>query len=226
MSTREQASLRERWQAYQDLETLHGHWYWRPGWRIGRSFYTWHLTFEDAPDLHKLVDQVQAVLDLPGLDLVPREGLHLTMQGVGFTDEVSDADIDAIVQAVTDQCRERRPFELTLGPVDPDAEGVGLLVTPWEPVEEIRHAIRRAITTVRGTVDEMEDGFRPHVTLAYSGYDAPATAIRSQLEHLRDRPPVATHVSQIQLIALNRDEKVYRWEVTATVPLTGTHGDT
>ena len=74
---------------------------------------------------------------------------------------------------------------------------------------------------MRGNVDELEDGFRPHVTLAYSGYDAPTTEIRSRLEHLRDRPPVATHVSQIQLIALNRDEKMYRWEVAATVPLTG-----
>jgi hypothetical protein len=36
---------------------------------------------------------------LPGLDLVPGQWLHLTTQGVGFTDEVSDTDLTAITSA-------------------------------------------------------------------------------------------------------------------------------
>jgi hypothetical protein len=50
------------------------------------------------------------------------------MQGVGFTDEVSDADVGAIVSAAADQLRQLPPFDLTLGPVDPDHEGIGLLL--------------------------------------------------------------------------------------------------
>lgn len=26
------------------------HWYWRPGWGPGRRMYTFHLTWEQAPD--------------------------------------------------------------------------------------------------------------------------------------------------------------------------------
>jgi hypothetical protein len=37
--------------------------------------------------------------DLPGLDLVPGQWLHLTTQGVGLTDEVSDTNLTAITSA-------------------------------------------------------------------------------------------------------------------------------
>src|SRR5262249_4986867 len=80
--------------------TMRNHWYWRPGWRPGRHFYTWHLTFDHAHDLHALVDTYQRRLaDLPGLDLIPRPWLHLTLQGVGFVDEVTEQDARRIAQA-------------------------------------------------------------------------------------------------------------------------------
>jgi hypothetical protein len=30
------------------------HWWWRPGWKHGRRFHTWHLTFDDAADVRRL----------------------------------------------------------------------------------------------------------------------------------------------------------------------------
>ncbi|HEX6074570.1 MAG TPA: hypothetical protein VFZ32_04810 [Micromonosporaceae bacterium] len=70
------------------VEGLRNHWWWRPGWREGRHFYACHLTFDNAPDLHRLADRYQQALrPFAGLDLIPRRWLHLTMQGIGFTDE-------------------------------------------------------------------------------------------------------------------------------------------
>lgn len=66
----------------------------------------------------------------PGLDLVPLDGLRLTTQGVGFTDETPDSDIEAIVAATRQRCAGLPPLKLSLGPVD---EGIGLLVQPWDP---------------------------------------------------------------------------------------------
>jgi 2'-5' RNA ligase len=219
MATIEQESLDQRWQDYQRLDRIRDHWYWRPGWRVGRSFYTWHLTFDEATDLHRLLDRLAGDLSLPCLDLVPREGLHLTMQGLGFTDEISEADLDAIVAAVRDQCQSFSQFDLTLGPIDPDAEGIGLLISPWDPVIRLRLAIRDAIKTVWGQIPEAEEGFRPHVTVAYSGADAPAGPIRERLAPLLSLPPVHALIKAAQLIRLNRDDKVYRWDVYATVQL-------
>jgi hypothetical protein len=63
------------------------HWWWRPGWRPGRRLYAWHLTLRDQTvsqgqaDLRQVVGAYQARLaGLAGLDLVPAEWLHLTVQ--------------------------------------------------------------------------------------------------------------------------------------------------
>ncbi|MER5457044.1 2'-5' RNA ligase family protein [Micromonospora sp. NPDC002389] len=221
MTGRELASLRQRWTAYGKLTSLTDHWYWRPGWRADRQFYTWHLTFDDQPDLHDLVSQLQRQLALPGLDLVPLDGLHLTMQGLGFTDEVSDADVADIVAVARDRCATLPPMRLTLGPVDADAEGIGLLVQPWDQVERLRCAVREAIGEVWEEVPEPAEGFRPHVTIAYSGSPAPIAPIRNQLAELRHLPPVGTTVRHVTLIALRREAHTYRWTTIAMLPLQG-----
>jgi 2'-5' RNA ligase len=165
------------------------------------------------------VRRVQAALDVPGLDLVPLEGLHLTMQGLGFTDEVSDAEVGAIVEAARPRCRAVPAVRISLGPVDPDPEGVGLLVSPWAAVERVRLALREAIGSVWSQIPEPADGFRPHVTVAYSGGDVPAGRVGDRLRALLDLPPVEVRIGEVQLIALSRDDRVYRWDVVASVSL-------
>src|SRR4051794_39008380 len=100
-----------------DLERMRDHWWWRPGWRVGRSFYTWHITFTDQPAAAQLVaDYAPMLAQLPQLEPVPLEWLHLTMQGIGFTDEVDRADVDRIVDAAHKRCAELEPFAVTIGP--------------------------------------------------------------------------------------------------------------
>jgi len=87
--------------------TVRDHWWWRPGWRIGRRFYTFHVIFDadevwGADELRLLMSEYrQSLAGMAGLDLIPDEWLHLTVQGVGFTDEVGAADIDAILGAAS-----------------------------------------------------------------------------------------------------------------------------
>ncbi|RKN50428.1 2'-5' RNA ligase family protein [Micromonospora endolithica] len=221
MSSRELANLHERWTAYQDLPELTSHWYWRPGWRADRQFYTWHLTFEHQPELHHVVTNLQRQLALPGLDLVPLDGLHLTMQGLGFTDEVTDHGLRTIVAEAQRRCAGIPPLELSLGPVDPDAEGIGLLVRPWDRVEQLRAAIRDAIGSVWQTVPEAAEGFRPHVTIAYSGSQTPTGPVRDRLNALRHQPPARVIIRQATLIALRRERRTYQWTTVAVASLTG-----
>lgn len=158
--------------------------------------------------------------DLPTLDPIPVRWLHLTMQGIGFTDEVDRADVDAIVAAARDHCAELAPFAITLGPAQVDPEALMLPVRPAEPVARLRSTIRAVIADVRGAghVPEDLDDFRPHVSLAYSNAAGPAAPIAQRLT-ARLVTSAETTVRRATLIDLNRDHRVYQWTDIATAEL-------
>lgn len=210
-----------RWAMLYELQSTIDHWYWRPGWRAGRKFYTWHLTFPGNNPVRTLAAFYQERIVLPFLDRVPLDGLHLTIQGVGFTDEVSRGDIDGIVTASRWRLQNLPSFHLAFGPADADAQGVPLAVRPPGPVQQIRTALREAIADVWGPhrVPEPAEGFHPHVTVFYSNAVADPAPLRNLLQRLRSTPPVTTRVTDVSLIELGRDRKVYEWNTVAVVNL-------
>ncbi|GAB3173643.1 hypothetical protein GCM10027059_45040 [Myceligenerans halotolerans] len=221
MASQELASFEERWAEFGRLERLVNHWWWRPGWRLGRSFYTWHITFdnEGSEPLHDLVSRLHDGLDgVVGLDPIPRRWLHLTMQGLGFTDDVPDTDVRDIVQEATARLSKVPVFDMTLGPVEGDDEATGLLVRPRDAVHAVRDAIRETIGTVWDTVPEAPE-FRPHVSIAYSNSDVPTGPLRERLAVLRELEPVTIPIRSVQLIRLNRDHRMYQWDTITDAPL-------
>jgi len=203
-----------------DLAPMRDHWWWRPGWRVGRSFYTWHFTFADQPGAARLVADYMPLFEkLPTLDPVPLRWLHLTTQGIGFTDEVDRGDLDRIIDAARERCSRLEPFAVTLGPAHVDAETVQMPVGPTEPLVRVRAAIRDAIADVWGqdNVPEPADGFRAHVTLGYSNAAGPAEPIAAALARHGDRLAEVV-VTAVSLIDLNRDRKAYEWTEVAVAP--------
>jgi 2'-5' RNA ligase len=205
-----------------DADEVRNHWWWRPGWKVGRRFYTWHLTFAGQDALHALVAAYQAQLaELPGLDLIPPEWLHLTTQGVGFTDEVSDQDITAIAEAAQRRLAKLSPVRLTFdrAVIRPSGEAIALPPEPADAVRAIRLAVRDAIAEVWGAnrVPEAAEGFEPHVSIAYVNAPGTAAPILTAL----DRVPVASvtvTVEAASLIILRRDNRVYMWKDRTVVP--------
>ena len=202
------------------LEPMRDHWWWRPGWRIGRKMYTWHITFDGQDRLHELVAEYQAALNpLPGLDLIPPRWLHLTMQGVGFTDEVSAQDARAVATAARQRCFGLRPFELAFGQPIVDPESIQFALRPAEPAQALRRRIRAGIADVWGAdkVPEAEE-WSPHVSIAYSNSTGSPEPFAGALA--RARVPDATlTVSTVELIILNRDNRMYEWDVFERVTL-------
>lgn len=194
------------------------HWWWRPGWRLGRRFYTWHLTFERQEEFRRIAQGWQRPLaGLPGLDLVRGQWLHLTMQGVGFADEVDEGEVERIAAATRERLTRLHEVDLVFGQPVVRAESVVTLPTPTEPVVAIRRAIREAIADVWG-LPEGSDGFAPHVSLAYCNRPGPAEPIVAALEDSQPQG-VAVRVTQVSLILLGRDEHEYRWQTFATARL-------
>lgn len=204
-----------------ELEPMRDHWWWRPGWRVGRSFFTWHVTFVGQPGACRLVAGYAPVLaELPVLDPVPIEWLHLTLQGVGFTDEVDRGDVDRIVAAARERCAGLKPFTITIGPAHVEPETIRAPARPLEPLAGLRRAIRAAIGDVWGpqNVPEPADGFRAHVSLGYSNAAGPAepvaASLRTHTEHMAE-----VTVTSVSLIDLNRDREAYEWTDVAAVRL-------
>ncbi|MEU6224759.1 2'-5' RNA ligase family protein [Streptomyces sp. NPDC047042] len=201
-------------------ETMRNHWWWRPGWSVGRRFYTWHLTFEGEADVHRLAAEYRSALAPLGdvLTPIPDRWLHLTMQGIGFVGEAKERDVQAIADLARDRLAAVPAFDLRIGPAVLDPEAVLLHVNPDAPVRTVRDAIRDAIGDVLGDVPEKAEGFTPHVSVAYSNSEGPAEPIARALAGL-DITPAGSRVSAVELIVINRDHKMYEWETFASVPL-------
>ena len=200
-------------------EIMRNHWWWRPGWDVGRRFYTWHLTFEGQDDVHRLAAEYRAGLaSVGGLTLIPDQWLHLTMQGLGFAEDVSDKTAYEVGTAAGMRLQGVPAFDLTVGPAVLDPEAILLNVQPDGPVRAVRDAIRSAIGEVLGEVPEKADGFTPHVSVAYSAGDGPAAPIAAALAGLEVQPATA-RITSAQLIVLHRDNQMYEWETFAQAPL-------
>ncbi|WP_410538121.1 2'-5' RNA ligase family protein [Streptomyces sp. KL2] len=159
-------------------ETMADHWWWRPGWKPGRRFYTWHFTFRTATEVHRLADAYRRGLaEVAGLDLVPDRWLRLTMQGLGFMDEVPEQDARAIADAARRRLAGVAPFGLRLHQPEITPEAIRWEAEPSEPPAAVRAAVRAAIADVWDDVPEPADGFAPHVTIAYSNSDGPADPV-------------------------------------------------
>ncbi|MFF0490113.1 2'-5' RNA ligase family protein [Nocardia sp. NPDC004068] len=201
------------------------HWWWRPGWRMGRSFYTWHVTFGDDSPVGKLVAQFAPVLrEMPTMTPVVREGLHITIQGVGFGDEVSDEDLDAIIAVARRRLARSAAFEFEVGPPKVDEETVGMPVRDPGALEGVRAELRAAIGEVWGEEGVPERGvsFTPHLSLAYSTGAASISVMTEKIAAAGLEEVTATEtVTAISLIELNRDARRYEWREVVRVPLAG-----
>ncbi|MGW4138845.1 2'-5' RNA ligase family protein [Streptomyces mirabilis] len=201
-------------------EAIRNHWWWRPGWSVGRRFYTWHLTFEGQDDVHRLATEYRSALAPLGDSLtpIPDRWLHLTMQGIGFVGEAKEQDVYAIVDAARTRLAAIPAFDLQIGPEVLDPEAVLLHVHPDGPVRAVRNAIRGAIGNILGEVPEKAEGFTPHVSVAYSAGDGPTEPIVQILASL-NLAPAQARISSAELIVIHRDNQMYEWETFAKVPL-------
>jgi hypothetical protein len=202
-------------------ETVRNHWWWRPGWQPGRRFYAFHITFEGDDTLHELVSTYQAALaPLPALTMVPARWLHMTIQGIGFTDEVPRAtalDIAAIARALVAQAP---PFEVAFHDLVVADEAIALPAEPADPVKSIRRSIRQGIARVLGVnrVGEDPDRFRPHVSVAYITRDGSAAPYVATAKSTNP-DPVHVKVTHLDLIEMHRDHRMYEWQTLSTARL-------
>jgi 2'-5' RNA ligase len=203
------------------VSEVRNHWWWRAGWRTGRHFYACHITLDDQPQLRALARYYQdALRKLPGLDLIPPKWLHITTQGIGFTDEITEAELAAVTEVVQQRLKD---LELPIASfhwatIRPEA--VLLRAEPREPLYQLRMAILGGIKSVlspeKFSQSSVEPGFAPHVSVAYVNSDGPAEPIAQAIAGLNPQPVTATFRT-VSLLEFHRDHRMYEW--TRAVPL-------
>jgi 2'-5' RNA ligase superfamily len=203
---------------------VRNHWWWRPGWAPGRHFYACHLTFEDQPAVQQLVLDYQATLaGLGGLDLIPGRWLHLTMQGIGFTDEISEDEIAAVTSMLRDHFRTVTAPVVTFHrpAVWPDA--ITLPAEPASALRKLRQGAYEVIQAVLGPARMHEPSkaiaqYRPHVSVAYINAPGPAQPMVSGLQQASPRPVTAA-LDSASVLTFHRDNRMYEWTAATRLPI-------
>jgi 2'-5' RNA ligase len=196
------------------------HWQWRPEWREDRPCLLWYVTFEDQPSVLEHAEQLESSLRTgANLDVVPPEWLHLTVDDVAYTDEVSSTQVESLVQATRERVSDCRLPPLELGPVRAMASAVVLPARPRWPLLRLRERVQAASAAVLGRdKPPLTQDFRPHVSLGYVNDEC---AQRSVMEPLGPADPdvVQASVSHLTLAAVTRRSRHYQWTTRAVLPL-------
>jgi 2'-5' RNA ligase len=205
-----------------DADELETHWYWRPGWRAGRRGYTWHVV--SLPGLAEHAAAYQAVLEPlrdTVVDLVPPPWLHLTVQGVGFVDEVPDSQIAAMLAAAKQALADTGPLELSFDRPMIRPEAIAIHPTPTAGLVAMRQSLRDAAAGAGLQLDGPDpEAWQPHVSIAYVHTPGPADPVRHALAQVQ-QPPVTVTADSVTLIQLYRENggHLYVWDAVADIDL-------
>ncbi|QLY33953.1 2'-5' RNA ligase family protein [Nocardia huaxiensis] len=189
----------------------------RNEWPAGHEKYFWYLTFED-PELVEMAANCQAQLKVAGIDLVPLNGLHITVLRIASSADITEASIQAIVDCAKKRISEVSTFRITVGPLSGSQGAVRFTVSPWTELFKLHQIVRES--TLQALPELMltdTDNFRPHLGVGYSNCQQSADSIIEKVLQTRDITPVTIEVSSIKLVRLRRESKAYRWNDVATL---------
>jgi hypothetical protein len=207
-----------------NIESVRNHWWWRPGWQAGRHFYACHLTLEDQPQLRDLIRHYQdALAHVGNLDIIPSRWLHLTMQGIGFVDEISPADLVRITEQIGEQLRSTTPPTVTFHKPTVRPEAVYVKAHPAEPIFQLRLTVYQAIASALGTERFHEpppdrERYRPHVSAAYVNSDGPAQPIIDAISKA-DPSAITATFRTVPVLTFHRDCQMYEWTDVMPIPI-------
>ena len=207
------------WEAFRSAGHMQNHWS-RAVWTVPRRTYHWMLSFHDAPDVRELAAKCQANIDRPDFDLIPLDLIHLTIGRIAFTDEIDHAAVARIAEAAQASCATLPAFDLTVGPLTGSRGALRYSVAPWSPLLELHRRLSAVTSEQLGSAERLDTArFRPHISIAYSNTDVPLAGLLPLMNELRSFGAASTKVTAASLVELRLEDRVYRYDEVARVPL-------
>jgi len=182
------------------------------------------MTLDDQPQLRGLVaDYQQALTDVMGIDLIPPQWLHLTMQGIGFTDEINTDELAAVDQALTARLAGIEQPAVAFRYLTVHPEAVYLKAHPAAVLYPLRLKMHEAALSALGperftepTPDRTR--FLPHASIGYINRDGDTDPIAAALSKLTTRA-VDTTFTKADLLEFHRDNRMYEWNSATPIPI-------
>jgi 2'-5' RNA ligase len=195
---------------------MENHWVTQPGQDSTRTQLIWFLRLGDQPVVADLAGLAQARLaGIPGLDLVPREWLHMTTLIAGYADEVTAGQADAMADHARQLLAGAPPLRLTLGRILYHPRAIMLDARPHDALDPILAALREATRLATGHPGRLyHDPWVPHITIAYSNTTGPAAPVIDALG--REIPQQEACITRVSLIC-QAPEHGYTWQPVADV---------
>jgi 2'-5' RNA ligase len=211
-------TLDEELERFRNIRWLTNHWA-RP---VGPRAFYWYLTFDRSADLHSLAERCQRAISFPHYDLTPPSDLHLTLDRIGFEDDVTRNDLSAIEAAATRACQRVTPFDITIGALGGTPGAIGFMAYPELPIRTLRDELRGATLSVHPSAPIKHSAFHPHVAIAYcNSDDVPAAETVAAVQGVRATARVSVTVRDVSLVLLARCPRAYEWTTLLRIPLSG-----
>ncbi|MFD0366302.1 2'-5' RNA ligase family protein [Nocardia sp. GCM10030253] len=188
--------------------------------QVGPLGHYWFLIFEHAPDLHALTKSCQQTIDTAYFDLTPMDGLHLTLDRIAHDGASTPEQLKLIATAARRTCQDLATFTMTMERITNLRGAIGFIASPEKHVHTLRDALRAATLSVLPDAPVKDSSSLPHVTIAYPMYEGLAAKAAATVERIDPTSGgVEVTVVEAVMVALERREFSYSWDVAVRIPL-------
>ncbi|MFD8261326.1 2'-5' RNA ligase family protein [Streptomyces griseoluteus] len=203
------------WAAFEGITEVSDHWQ-RPGWGPDTRAYYWLVTVSERAFAGQIAQLQSAIQHLP-YDPIPAGGLHLTLGRIGTVGDTDPAALQGLLSAT----RTGLPpaFNLTAGPITASKGAVRYSVAPWTPLLKLHEHLARQTAARQLGPMKPSSRLRPHIGIAYSSRRWPAVDVRAALAPMRALPTATVRVKAVDLVAMRRERRAYRWDIVGTLRL-------
>jgi 2'-5' RNA ligase len=199
------AELIDRWQGRAELRHDQGEIY-------------WHILLGDDPNVCALAAEARRRLaQFTGLHITPQRWLHATTLVVGSTDDITQHQMTAMIEGVSESLSSVDPITVTFGRILYHPEGIMLGIEPVDALMPVLHAVQTATQNSTGYEGRINGNslWIPHVTICYSTSRQPAEPIINALG--RELPSRRVRIGAVSLVIQRGPERLWDWHLRGTV---------
>lgn len=188
---------------------------------LGVVGFYWLLTFDNSALLRSAAADCQSRLAFPQYDPVPLDSLHLTVDRIGGSAELSPDRLRATETSARRRLGDMAPFDLAFGALKRVSTALIFDVTPAGKIGSLRAKLGSENTVAVPEPDAPRPRHPPHVTVAYGNSDGitPPEVDEAVAKVNRSSRMVRVNISEVSMVLLHRRRAGYSWDLIERIPL-------